>query len=48
MSLGVIGSALNEKILKNFPFWFLAVFLFAALLSTLLFKETKEEMENND
>ena len=42
MSIGVIGSALNEKILKNFPFWFLAVFLVIALLSTILFKETKE------
>lgn len=41
MSFGVIGSALNQKILSNFPFWFLAIFLGLAFLSTILLKETQ-------
>ena len=40
MCFGVIGSAMNEKILKNFPFWFLGIFLLIAFISTFLLKET--------
>ena len=42
MSVGVIGSALNQQILKNFPFWFLAIFLGIAFATTFCFKETAE------
>ena len=43
MSVGVLGSALNQKILKNFPFWFLSIFLLVAFLSTMLLKETMKK-----